>query len=194
MRRGFRLLAAALCAATFLACAPSLAAQQIKPFKQGSMKQIVAARQGKPFILGLWSLTCAHCREELAMLGELMKKHPGLNVVLVSTDTPEESAAVAATLAQHGLDKAGAWVFADDFAERLRFEVDKKWRGELPRIYFYDAAGNRDAKSGKLDPAQVESWVQEHFVAASPNSLIRLACRHPGSGSGGWYGNLSAFF
>lgn len=158
-----RRLAAALCAATLLTSTSALAGQPIKPFKQGSMKQIVAAHKDRPFILGLWSLTCTHCREELAMLGGLTKKYPGLDIVLISTDTPEESAAVAATLAQQGLGKAEAWVFADSFTERLRFEVDKKWHGELPRTYFFSAPNSAKAFTGKLDPQQVERWVQTHF-------------------------------
>lgn len=150
-------MAVALCLAAIAAQAEGAAP---KPFVAGSMKQIVEARQGKPFILGLWSLTCAHCREELSLLSRFMKKHPEVEVVLISTDTPEDAQAVALTLRQHGLDHAESWVFADPFAERLRFEIDRKWRGELPRTYLFDADRNAAAFSGKLDPQQLESWVQ----------------------------------
>lgn len=150
-------MAIALCLAAIATQAEGAAP---KSFVAGSMKQIVEARQGKPFILGLWSLTCAHCREELSLLAKFMKNHPGVEVVLISTDTPEDAEEVAATLRQHGLDLAESWVFADPFAERLRFEIDRKWRGELPRTYLFDAARNAAAFSGKLDPQQLESWVQ----------------------------------
>lgn len=146
-----------------LAFAAAASAAEVRPFVAGSMKEIAAARQGKPFVLGLWSLSCTHCREELALLGRLLKRHPGLDLVLVSTDSPAEQAAVAATLRQHGLNRAEAWVFADDFAERLRFEVDRKWRGELPRTYFYGPDGQVLAASGKPDPRQVDAWVREHL-------------------------------
>ncbi|MGE5027237.1 MAG: TlpA family protein disulfide reductase [Betaproteobacteria bacterium] len=139
------------------------AAQEIKPFVSGSIKEISAARQGKPFILGLWSLTCAHCREELALLSGMVKKHPDLDLVLVSTDTPEEGEAIGATLRQSGLGGAQAWVFADAFAERLRFEIDPRWHGELPRTYLYDPFHKVQAFSGKPDAAQMAQWLQKYL-------------------------------
>src|SRR3989338_9304397 len=116
-RFGFLL---ALCLAVW-SFAPAIAAQEIKPFVRGSYQQIVSARQGKPFIVSFWSLTCSYCVVELAMLKKLVKKYPKLDLVLVSTDTPEEEKEIAATLAKYSLDKAEAWVFADDYSERLRF-------------------------------------------------------------------------
>lgn len=141
--------------------APAMAAQEIKPFVRGSYQQIVAARQGKPFIVNFWSLTCSYCMVELAMLKKLKKKYPGLDLVLVSTDTPEEEKAVSATLAKFSLGKAEAWVFADSYTERLRFEIDKKWQGELPRTYFFSPKKEATAISGKLEYKEVEQWVKE---------------------------------
>jgi thiol-disulfide isomerase/thioredoxin len=151
-----------LLALCLLVAAVNAAAQELRPFVSGSIKEIVAGRQGKPFILGLWSLTCTHCREELSTLSGLKKKYPALDLVLVSTDTPVDRAEIQATLGQLGLGRAEAWVFADDFAERLRFEIDPKWHGELPRSYLYDAARFR-AFSGKPDPRELEQWVAGRF-------------------------------
>ncbi|MDD5330830.1 MAG: TlpA family protein disulfide reductase, partial [Sulfuricella sp.] len=61
--------------------------------------------------------------------------------------------------------RADAWVFADAVPERLYFEADGKWRGELPRTYLYDAAHRATAFSGKIDPAQLERWVRSNFAA-----------------------------
>lgn len=141
--------------------APAMAAQEIKPFVRGSYQQIVAARQGKPFIVNFWSLTCSYCMVELAMLKKLKIKYPRLDLVLVSTDTPEEEKAVSATLAKFSLGKAEAWVFADSYTERLRFEIDKKWQGELPRTYFFSPKKEVTAISGKLEYKEVEQWVEE---------------------------------
>lgn len=150
-----------LAAAIFLLLlALPASAGEIRPFVRGSIKEIAAAHQGKPFILGFWSLTCAHCRDELSLLSKLSRRYPKLEVVLVSTDTPQEADAVAATLKRFSLDRAAGWVFADDFADRLRFEIDRKWQGELPRTYLYDPSGNISAFSGKLDPYQLERWVR----------------------------------
>lgn len=152
-----------LALALLLALAPPVAAQEIRPFVAGSIKEITAARQGKPFILGMWSLTCTHCREELSLLSSMVKKYPNLDLVLVATDTPEEGEAISATLGQTGLGGAQAWVFADPFAERLRFEIDRKWHGELPRTYFYDSTHAITATSGKLDRQKLEQWMNKYF-------------------------------
>ncbi len=154
MTRAFRIalvLLAALAGATTQAAEP-------RPFVAGSMQQIRAAQAGRPFVLALWSLTCTHCQEELAQLGKLYAKRPELNVVLVSTDTPDDSAALTATLTRHGLARAEAWVYADAFTERLRFEIAPRWGGELPRTYFFDRTHAVTARSGALAPAELERW------------------------------------
>jgi thiol-disulfide isomerase/thioredoxin len=140
-----------------------VAAQEVRPFVSGSLKEITAARQGKPFILGLWSLTCTHCREELSLLSGMAKKYPNFDLVLVSTDTQEEGEAIGATLRQSGLGRAQAWVFADPFADRLRFEIDRSWHGELPRTYLYDPFHKAQAFSGKPNAQQLEQWLKKYF-------------------------------
>lgn len=155
----------ALCLAVLsFAPAPAIAAQEIKLFVRGSYQQIVSARQGKPFIVNFWSLTCNYCVVELAMLKKLIKKYPKLDLVLVSTDTPEEEKSVSTTLAKFSLGNAEAWVFADSYTERLHFEVDKKWQGELPRTYFFGAKNEVTAISGKLEYKEVEQWVKEQYA------------------------------
>lgn len=144
--------------------AQAVAGQEIKPFVRGSHQQIVAARQGKPFILNFWSLTCSYCMVELEMLKKLAAKYPKLDLVLVATDTPEEAQAVSATLTKFSLGKAEAWVFADSYIERLRFEIDREWQGELPRTYFFGAAKNEAiAVSGKVEREEVEQWIREQY-------------------------------
>lgn len=93
------------------------------------------------------------------MFKKLTKKYPKLDLVLVSTDTPEEVKSISATLAKFSLNKAEAWVFADSNADRLRFEVDKRWYGELPRTYFVSAKNEMKALSGKLEQKDVEQWI-----------------------------------
>ncbi|MDE2118293.1 MAG: TlpA family protein disulfide reductase [Betaproteobacteria bacterium] len=140
----------------------AFAAQEIKPFVRGSHQQIIAARTGKPFVIAFWSLTCTNCRDDLALFGKLAKKYRNLNLVLVATDTPEQKQEIANTLQHYRLGRGEPWVFADSYTERLRFEVDPQWYGELPRTYFFDAAGHSTAVSGKIDRDQVERWIREN--------------------------------
>jgi thiol-disulfide isomerase/thioredoxin len=136
--------------------------QEIKSFVRGSHQQIVSARAGKPFILSFWSLSCSNCRDDLAMFGKLAKKYRNFDLVLVATDSPEQNREISQTLQRYHLELAESWVFADSYAERLRFEVDKEWYGELPRTYFFDARGRVvTSLSGILDHAQTERWIRE---------------------------------
>lgn len=162
MRRlGF--LAGLCLIALSLAPASTQAAQEIKPFVRGSYQQIISARQGKPFILSFWSLTCSYCMVELDMLKTLARKYPRLDLVLVSTDTPEEEDSVAATLEKIAPQRAETWLFADSNSDRLRYEIDKRWYGELPRTYFFGADGKTDAYSGKLEQKDVEQWIKKQY-------------------------------
>ena len=151
-----------------LALALPVGAQELKPFTPESPAQIAASRAGRSFVLAFWSLTCAHCQQELADFG----RRPTVNLVLVSTDTPAEREAIRATLARHGLEQAEAWVFADEFAERLRYAVDRHWAGELPRSYLYAADGSRRAVAGRPDAALIERWLgagdDQRRTATSP--------------------------
>lgn len=144
------------------AISSAAAAREVHPFVSGSMGEIVAARSERPFILAFWSLTCTHCRDELTLFGNLQRQHPGIDIVLVSTDTLEDMAAIQATLTEFKLAQAEAWVFADSFVDRLRFEVDKKWHGELPRAYFFAPGETRKAYSGKLRSSDVTPWIKSH--------------------------------
>lgn len=149
----------------------ALAAQQTQhqnqPLVRGSYQKIIAAHAGQPFIVALWSVSCTHCGADLEIFGRLAKKYTGFNLVLISTDTPEQEAVISRSLNQYQLGqtapkRAGrveSWVFADSYTERLRFEIDAQWYGELPRTYFYDADGKATGISGVLDAVQTEQWL-----------------------------------
>lgn len=147
----------------FLAVAAHAAPLAPKPFVQGSMKEMATMHAGKPFILAFWSLSCAHCKANLAQFGKMLQRHPQLSLVLVSTDTQEENPAIMATLDKYGLEKLQTWVFADNFVERLYFEIDRKWRGELPRTYLYEANHQVRAITGRLDEMETERWIADHY-------------------------------
>lgn len=142
------------------ATASGAAADKPKPFVAGSMQEVVTSHAGQPFVFALWSLTCVHCKANLDMFNRLRARHPELSLVLVSTDTTDDAAAIDATLKRHGLANVPSWVFSDTIVERLRFEIDRRWRGELPRTYFYDAGHPVRAVSGKLEEAEIERWLQ----------------------------------
>lgn len=138
---------------------PSPAATAPQFFQADSLPKIVQARQGKPFLLVLWSLDCSVCMKELDTWSGLLKKQPKLNLVLVSTDAPELAGEAAAVLEMRGLGAAEAWIFAEGDSPELRYAVDPSWYGELPRSYFYEADGQRRGVSGAIDEAELNAWV-----------------------------------
>lgn len=136
------------------------AVEAVRPFVAGSLAKIVAQRQGKPFVLAFWSASCAHCPRELKALGELRRRNPKIDIVLVAADTPEEAPLTAQLAASYGLSKVEQWVFADEMQERLRFEIDQRWHGELPRTHFYDRQHGIEVVSGVVPKAQLLAWVK----------------------------------
>lgn len=138
------------------------AADAVRPFVAGSLASIAAERQGRPFILAFWSVGCTHCPAELKTLGKLKQANPQLEVVLVAADTPEDAPQTAELASRYGLGKAEQWVFSDAMPERLRFEIDPRWRGELPRTHFFDREHRVDAVSGVVAEAQLADWVKRN--------------------------------
>lgn len=135
-------------------------AREPQPFTRGSHQAIVAAHQGRPFVLALWSIDCVYCRDELALLGRLRATYRELAITLVATDSPQQGDMIRTMLHHYRLDDAASWVFADSFVERLRYEIDPQWRGELPRTYLYDADGSRTVIAGMVDAQVIEQWLE----------------------------------
>ena len=53
---------------------------------------------------------------------------------MISADlVPNLPGAARAMLEKAGLGTAENWLFGDGFVERLRFEIDPAWQGEIPR-------------------------------------------------------------
>lgn len=142
-----------------LSLAACFASAEVRPFESGSHAKIRAAHAGQAFILGFWSLDCPHCPKELKALGELKKKHPEVEIVLVSTDALTETATLNDFVARHGLGNAEQWVFADAQSQKLRFEIDKRWWGELPRTYLFYPDGKTAAFSGTIATEAIEHWL-----------------------------------
>ena len=135
------------------------ATESIRSFTTGSLGQVLASREGRPFILVLWSLECQYCPTELKMLSELKRSHPKLDVVLIATDTVSDIPQLISRAESYGTGKFEQWVFAEDMPERLRLEIDGRWYGEVPRTYFYDQKHQREVKMGLVNKAFVEEWM-----------------------------------
>ena len=147
--------------ALLLALAPFGAhAADPQPFARGSWAKLSAAHAGQPTVIHFWGLTCAPCLVEMPQWGKLLKERPDLRLVLIAADPQQqESERVSATLAKAGLGGAESWSFTDRFYERLRYEIDPAWAGELPRTAMIAADGTVTVLPGVADLAQVRAWL-----------------------------------
>jgi thiol-disulfide isomerase/thioredoxin len=107
---------------------------KLRPFERGSWEGILHSHAGHPTLVHFWGVTCAPCKVELPHFGEFMKRNPSVDVVTIDADlVPNSDTAALSMLKGAGLSSAENWMFSDGFAERLRYEVDPAWQGDIPR-------------------------------------------------------------
>ena len=152
-----------------------IAHAQFRDFDAKSLAQIRAANAGRPFILALWSIHCEPCRHEMSQWGPLRRRYPGIPIVLVATDLSGERPLLEEFLSRHDLAGIQSWAFADEFEARVRYSIDPKWRGELPRTYLFDADHRAEGRSGPADLAWVVPWIERQ---AKPARRSGSAGRH----------------
>jgi len=154
-RRGQHLVAAL---ALFLSVAPVLAGE-LRGFGLGSFEEIRRVNAGRPHIVAFWSTTCPACLEEMPVWRDLLRGRPDVALSLVSADGPPDAAAVRQRLAEFGLGEQPTWIFADERVEKLRYSIDRSWRGELPRTYLFDAQGRAEVVTGRVEARWLKDWL-----------------------------------
>lgn len=142
----------------------------LKAFASGSYQQILAKQAGQPFMLVIWSITCPACLKEMPLLNELHKQWPKFKMILLSTDGLTDTDQALTTLAKFGLTDLENWIYADDNSQKLNYEIDPEWYGELPRTYFFDAAHVRQGVSGVLS---------KQAYASRFNTLLKSTVQTP---------------
>jgi hypothetical protein len=65
-----------------------------------------------------------------------------------------------------GLASAENWMFSDAFAERLRYEIDPAWQGDIPRTILISRNGNIATIEGSAEPAALRRWSDEQVANA----------------------------
>jgi hypothetical protein len=116
------------------------------------MEALLASQQGQPFVLVLRSLDCVYCQASLKTLAEEQRRRKNLRVVTLATDSldaPGVLDMMQAKLKKSGV-RGGAWAFGAAPYEQLRYAVDPKWHGEMPRSYWFSGNGAPVAYSGLI--------------------------------------------
>lgn len=146
------------------------AAEQPGLFKLNSYQEILQQNKQRAFLMVLWSLECAPCMQELKELGEFHQKYPQHKLILISTDSKQQSDEISQLMARNGLQDVNQWIFDDSF-QYLRYSIDPNWYGELPRSYFYTQDHTRHAVSGQLHKQQLTQFFAEKLTSSGLQAL-----------------------
>lgn len=136
----------------------------INPFVKGSFEQIQQNHKDKAYIISFWSETCAFCMKELALFGHLLKAYPKVEIVSITTDPFLNEQTIHQILSSKNLQNSEKWVFSDEYAERLYFDVDPSWRGELPLTYFFGRNNKMLKHMGIIKENELISWLAEQNI------------------------------
>jgi thiol-disulfide isomerase/thioredoxin len=135
---------------------------KLKSFERGSWQKLLRSHAGHPTLVHFWGVTCGPCKVELPELGEFMKQNPTVEVVTIDADlVPNSDAPAMSMLKDAGLSSAENWIFGDGFAERLRYEIDPAWQGDIPRTILISGSGTIVNIEGSAEPAALRKWSDE---------------------------------
>lgn len=134
-------------------------ATEFKPYGRGAFAQLVKAHAGRPLVVHFWSVTCPPCLAELNEWSRLARENKAIDIIFVTTDAEGDRARAKARLEKAGLAAATHYGFADDFVEKLYFEADATWRGELPFTALVAPDGSRVTVTGAIDDPLIAGWL-----------------------------------
>lgn len=116
--------------------------------------EMVNQAKPKPTLVNIWASWCEPCREEIPFLVEFAEKYPGMNIMLVSADSPD-----ALELAGKILDNLNSpftRYVKDDAETEFITTLFPDWGGAIPVTLIYD-------KEGKLKKYWQGSASREEF-------------------------------
>lgn len=136
-------------------------ALDFKPYARGAFAALAKAHAGRPLIVHFWSVTCPPCIAELPQWAKIVAEKKGIDVVFVNTDSEEDRPRAQARLEKAGLSNATHYGFSDDFVEKLYFEADKSWRGEMPFTALVAPDGGLVTVTGAVDDPLIAEWLEK---------------------------------
>lgn len=132
----------------------------LKAFEIGSFEQIVTNKIKQDHLVILWSFDCPPCITELKKVSELHQQFPNYQLTLINTDALNEQPRVERLLREYKLVGLDNWSFGDNDEERLRFDIDPRWYGDLPRSYFFPLKGKVKRLQGALTSDELRALFQ----------------------------------
>ena len=136
-------------------------AYDFMPFDMNTRKVIEKRYIDQPLIISFWSIDCPYCIDDLKKLGKALSKNKNVKLITVCVDGKESAKKAERILSQANLPKHEQYQYAEVDEDRLRYNIDPAWYGELPRTYFYDAAHQVTPLSGKISNSFLDKWFKK---------------------------------
>jgi thiol-disulfide isomerase/thioredoxin len=136
-------------------------AYDFMPFDMNTRKVIEKRYIDQPLIISFWSIDCPYCIDDLKKLGKALSKNTNVKLITVCVDGKESAKKAERILSQANLPKHEQYQYAEVDEDRLRYNIDPAWYGELPRTYFYDAAHQVTPLSGKVSNSFLDKWFKK---------------------------------
>lgn len=136
----------------------------LKLFDVGSFEQVVKKKDKKDHLVILWSFDCPPCIKELQKVSVLNQQYPAYQLTLINTDGLEEQARVKTLLEKYNLLTLDNWIFSGADEEKLRYDIDARWFGDLPRSYFFPIQGKVKRLRGALTSAELLELFQPTLI------------------------------
>jgi thiol-disulfide isomerase/thioredoxin len=149
------LLAASIAQASSADTSTISSSVSLQSFDIGSFEQIVVDKNKQDHLVILWSFDCPPCITELEKISELHQQFPDYQLTLINTDAVDEQVRVKKILQQFNLAELDNWGFANSDEEKLRYDIDPRWYGDLPRSYFFPLQGKIKRLRGALTSAEL---------------------------------------
>ena len=136
-------------------------AYEFMPFDMNTRKVIEKRYIDQPLIISFWSIDCPYCIDDLKKLGKALSKNTNVKLITVCVDGKESAKKAERILSQANLPKHEKYQYAEVDEDRLRYNIDPAWYGELPRTYFYDTAHQVTPLSGKISNSFLDKWFKK---------------------------------
>jgi thiol-disulfide isomerase/thioredoxin len=136
-------------------------AYDFMPFDMNTRQVIEKRYIDQPLIISFWSIDCPYCIDDLKKLGKALSKNTNVKLITVCVDGKESAKKAERILSQANLPKHEKYQYAEVDEDRLRYNIDPAWYGELPRTYFYDAAHQVTPLSGKISNSFLDKWFKK---------------------------------
>ncbi|MEY3830800.1 MAG: hypothetical protein RIS40_605 [Pseudomonadota bacterium] len=136
-------------------------AYEFMPFEINTRNVIEKKYLNQPLIISFWSIDCPYCIDDLKKLGKALSKNTNVKLITVCVDGKESAKKAERILSQANLPKHEQYQYAEVDEDRLRYNIDPAWYGELPRTYFYDATHQVTPLSGKISNSFLDKWFKK---------------------------------